>query len=229
MELGTSESSYPGSGDLHIPIDLFGSKKHAGVPRGVLAFADASGNIVFTVSRHPPNPNSSPPPKDKKLLIDASGNPIFSIYRLQNGSWKCYKGNSDGDRELVFRVQRILKTLTRVELEVFFDGERLNNEGCDLKVRGSPFKRSCSIYKDADLVAQASLMYKLHQLHVSRVGTSQFDKQNTNQNLRKIWCISGPEMVDSQYRHSDLQNQLKELLNNECEANVCIFVSKASL
>ncbi|XP_057442183.1 protein LURP-one-related 7 isoform X2 [Lotus japonicus] len=162
MELETSESSYPGSGSLHIPIDLFGSKKHAGAPRGVLAFADALGNILFTVNRHPPNRNYK-----KKLLLDASGNIIFSIYRHE-GSWKCYKGNGDGDKDLVFRVERTLKTLTRVELEVFFDGERPNNEGCDLKLRGSPFQRSCSIYKDTDLVAQASLMYKLHQLYVSR-------------------------------------------------------------
>ncbi|XP_027333579.1 protein LURP-one-related 7 [Abrus precatorius] len=168
MELENSESSYPGSGNWHIPIDLFGSKKHAGVLGGVLAFADASGNIVFRVNRHPPNPNSSPPPKDKKLLLDAAGNTIFSIYRHQNGCWKCYKGVNDGNKELVFRVQRTLKTLTKVELEVYFDGENSTHEGCDLKVKGSPFQKSCSIYKDADLVAQTSLMYKLHQIYVSR-------------------------------------------------------------
>ncbi|KAJ1380219.1 Tubby-like, C-terminal [Sesbania bispinosa] len=179
-----------------------------------MAFTDASGNIVFTVSRHPPNPNSLPPPKDKKLLIDASGNPNFSIYCLQNGSWKCYKGNSDGDGELVFRVQRILKTLTRFELEVFFDGERSNNEGCDLKVRGSPFKRSCSIYKDADLVAQASLMYKLHQLHVSRAQSSLFVWSMPRAlNIARLSYTLDSNVVyqtikvDSQYRHSDLQNQ----------------------
>jgi len=81
MESATSESPYPGSGNWEIPIDLFGSKKHAGVSRGVLAFTDESGNIVFRVNRHPPNPNSSPLPKDKKLLLDASGNTLFSIYR----------------------------------------------------------------------------------------------------------------------------------------------------
>ncbi|KAG4966425.1 hypothetical protein GLYMA_14G200600v4 [Glycine max] len=168
MESATSESPYPGSGNWEIPIDLFGSKKHAGVSRGVLAFTDESGNIVFRVNRHPPNPNSSPLPKDKKLLLDASGNTLFSIYRYHNGSWKCYKGNSDENKELVFSVQRTLKTLTRVELEVLFAAERSNDEGCDLKVKGSPFQRSCCIYKDADLVAQSSLMYKLHQMFVSR-------------------------------------------------------------
>ncbi|KAK7321404.1 hypothetical protein VNO77_32022 [Canavalia gladiata] len=168
MELGSSESSFPGSGNWQIPIDLFGSKKHAGVPRGVLAFADDSGNILFKVNRHPPNPNSSPLPKDNKLLLDAAGNTLFSIHRYQNGSWKCYKGENQGNKELVFRVQRTLKTFTRVELEVFFDAERSNDQACDFKVKGSPFRRSCCIYKDVDLVAQSSLMYKLHQLYASR-------------------------------------------------------------
>ncbi|KAK7385600.1 hypothetical protein VNO78_31326 [Psophocarpus tetragonolobus] len=168
MELGTSELSYPGSGNWEIPIDLFGSKKRDGVSRGVLAFKDESGNTVFRVNRHPLNPNSSPLPKDKKLLLDASGNTLYSIFRYHNGSWKCYKGDTDGNTGLMFRVQRTLKTLTRVELEVIFEGERFNDEGCNLKVRGSPFRRSCCIYKDADLVAQSSLMYKLHQIYVSR-------------------------------------------------------------
>ncbi|KAL2317405.1 hypothetical protein Fmac_031281 [Flemingia macrophylla] len=168
MELGTSEPSYPGSGNWEIPIDLFGSKKHVGVPHGDLAFVDESGDIVFRVNRLQPNPNLLPLPKDKKLLLDASGSPLFSIYRYHNGSWKCYKGDNSGNDELVFTVKRTVKTLTRVELEVHFHGERSNDEGCDLKVKGSPFRRSCSIYKDADLVAQSSLMYKLHQIHASR-------------------------------------------------------------
>jgi len=55
----------------------------------------------------------------------------------------------------VLEVKRTVKTITRVELEVFFAGERLkDNNACDLKVIGSPFKRSCSISKDSDLVAQ---------------------------------------------------------------------------
>ncbi|PNX75401.1 hypothetical protein L195_g031337, partial [Trifolium pratense] len=71
-----------------------------------------------------------------------------------NGTWKCYKGSGDENKELVFGVKRSVKTLTRVELEVLISGERLNDDVFDLKVIGSPFKRSCSIYKDADLVAQ---------------------------------------------------------------------------
>ena len=54
----------------------------------------------------------------------------------------------------MLEVKRTVKTITKVELEVFFAGERLNDDACDLKVIGSPFKRSCSVYKDGDLVAQ---------------------------------------------------------------------------
>ncbi|CAJ2652749.1 unnamed protein product [Trifolium pratense] len=168
MELETSDCAYTGTEDHNIPIDLFGSKKHAGVPRGILSFTDASGNIVFKVHRQPPNPTSSSPPKDTKLLLDSNDNPLFSIHRYQNGTWKCYKGSGDENKELVFGVKRSVKTLTRVELEVLISGERLNDDVFDLKVIGSPFKRSCSIYKDADLVAQSCLMYKLNQIYVRR-------------------------------------------------------------
>lgn len=94
-----------------------------------------------------------PKKKEKKKEIPRVIFTFFFVF-WQNGSWKCYKGS--GDKELVFRVQRTLKTLTRVELEVFFAGTERSNDGdgCDLKVRGSPFQRSCNIYKDADLVAQ---------------------------------------------------------------------------
>ncbi|KAL4364925.1 hypothetical protein AHAS_Ahas07G0054800 [Arachis hypogaea] len=152
MDVESSESAaYPGSGSMQIPIDLFGSKEHHGMPRGTLAFADESGNIVYKVNRH----NSSP--KDKKLLLDASGN---------KGSWKCYKGESNVETDMVLRVQRTVKKLNIVELQVFYGGN--NGEACDLIMRGSPCMRSCGIYKDTEIVAQTSLMYKLHQIYASR-------------------------------------------------------------
>ncbi|KAL1308437.1 hypothetical protein HN51_050394 [Arachis hypogaea] len=161
MDVESSESAaYPGSGNMQIPIDLFGSKEHHGLPRGTLAFADESGNIVYKVNRH----NSSP--KDKKLLLDASGNVIFSIHRYQKGSWKCYKGESNVETDMVLRVQRTVKKLNIVELQVFYGGN--NGEACDLIMRGSPCMRSCGIYKDTEIVAQTSLMYKLHQIYASR-------------------------------------------------------------
>ncbi|XP_054819672.1 protein LURP-one-related 7 [Prosopis cineraria] len=164
MESETSGIAYPVDGQ--IAIDLFVSKKHPGVPRGHLAFLDYSNNLIFRINPHSPKPSASN--NYKKVLLDASGEPLLSIYRYHTGSWKCYKGESNNDEDLVFRVQRSLKKLNRVELEVFLTGEILEDTTCDLKVRGSPFQRSCSIYNGNSLLAQTSLMYKLDQIFVSR-------------------------------------------------------------
>ncbi|KAI4315993.1 hypothetical protein L6164_024013 [Bauhinia variegata] len=161
----TSASSYPGNGNYPIPIDLFISKNHPQVTRGDLAFADSEGNIVYRVNRRR-CPTSSP--DNKKLLLDANSNPLLSIYHDQKGSWKCYKGDSNDDKDLVFKVNRTVKTLTRIELEVFLAGERSEESPCQLKVRGLPFQKSCNIYNDNELVAQTSLMYKLNQIFVGR-------------------------------------------------------------
>lgn len=77
MESGTSEFVYPV--DCQIPIDFFGSKKHPGVTRGDLAFANSSGSIVFKVNRQ--SRKSSLTSNNKKVLLDDSGNPLYSIYR----------------------------------------------------------------------------------------------------------------------------------------------------
>jgi hypothetical protein len=96
MELETSDWAYTGTEDHNIPIDLFGSKKHAGVPRGILSFTDASGNIVYKVHRQPPNPTSSSPPKDTKLLLDSNDIPLFSIHRHQVSLFLCLSVNHFG-------------------------------------------------------------------------------------------------------------------------------------
>ena len=59
-----------------IPVDLFVSKKHPGLTGGDLGFADASGNVTFRLNRH-----SSP--KNKRLFLDSTGNPLISIYRCR--------------------------------------------------------------------------------------------------------------------------------------------------
>ncbi|KAK4274884.1 hypothetical protein QN277_018049 [Acacia crassicarpa] len=164
MESENSELAYPVDGK--IAVDLFVSKKHPGLPRGHLAFLDESNNLVFRIN--PDSPKPSPSNNYKKHLLDVSGDPLLSIYRYHNGSWKCYKGISNEDKDLMFRVQRTKKTLSRVELEVFLTGEKLDESTCDLKVRGSPFQRSCSIYQGNSLLAQTSLMHKLNEIFVSR-------------------------------------------------------------
>ncbi|XLR60660.1 hypothetical protein S83_011332, partial [Arachis hypogaea] len=68
------------------------------------------------------------------------------------GSWKCYKGESNVKTDMVLRVQRTVKKLNIVELQVFYGGN--NDEAYDLIMRGSPCVRSCGIYKDTEIVAQ---------------------------------------------------------------------------
>ncbi|XP_076928279.1 protein LURP-one-related 7-like [Bidens hawaiensis] len=76
------------------------------------------------------------------------------------------KGSSEGFssevNDPIFRVERTTNTLTRVEFQVFLkNGDNNNNKNSDFKMRGSPFFRSCTIYKGDSIVAQTSLMYKL--------------------------------------------------------------------
>ncbi|KAG2669860.1 hypothetical protein I3760_14G054900 [Carya illinoinensis] len=134
-----------------IPVDLFVSKKHRGLSRGDLGFADASGRIVFRVNR--PSSKSS---ANKLVLLDATGKPLISMHRHDDGSWKGYKGGEQKD--LIFRVKK-----AETDLEVF-----LLDSTSELKVKGCPSMKSCTIYKGNDILAQTSLMYKLWQLYVRK-------------------------------------------------------------
>ncbi|MBA0609518.1 hypothetical protein Godav_021557, partial [Gossypium davidsonii] len=105
----------------------------------------------------------------KAILLDSAGNPLISLYPHNDGSWQGFKGD-DGDKNLIFKVQRVLTKFTRTELEVFLVSE---NQGqgeltCDFKVIGCHFQRSCTIYKGDSIVAQTSLMHKLRKICVSR-------------------------------------------------------------
>ncbi|KAJ8751561.1 hypothetical protein K2173_016801 [Erythroxylum novogranatense] len=152
-----------------IPVDLFVSKKHPGLSRGELGFADSSGNILFRASSVASSPKTRSSRRNKKrIVLDASGNPIFSIYPQENGSWQAFKWADGGDKDLVFRVQRTLNNFTRTELEVFLVGETAEEPVADFKVIGFPFQRSCTIYRGDSILAQTSLMYKLHQIFVGR-------------------------------------------------------------
>ncbi|XP_062171285.1 protein LURP-one-related 7 [Alnus glutinosa] len=150
--MADSAAGYPAN--AQIPVDLFVSKKHPGLTRGDLGFADASGNIVFKVDR-----KSSKSSADKRvLLLDSEGNPLISMHRHHDGSWEGFKGDKD-EKDLIFRVRRKGKT----EFEVFLD-----DSASELKLKGSAFQKSCTIYKGNAIIAQTSLMYKLRQLFVRR-------------------------------------------------------------
>ncbi|XP_011041825.1 PREDICTED: protein LURP-one-related 7 isoform X2 [Populus euphratica] len=130
---------YPAA--VPIPVDLFVSKKHPGL-NGDLGFADSLGNIVFKV-----NFDKSSKSSFKGVLLDASGNPLITVFRDGKGSWQGFKGGDNREKDLIFRVKRTVKKLTRTELEVFLVGEISRESTPDFKT---------------------SLMYKLHQIHARR-------------------------------------------------------------
>jgi hypothetical protein len=77
---------------------------------------------------------------------------------LQKGSWQGFKGGDNREKDLIFRVKRTVKKLTRTELEVFLVGEISRESTPDFKVKGFPFQRSCTIYRSDSIVAQVLLI-----------------------------------------------------------------------
>ncbi|KAM7260224.1 hypothetical protein ACFE04_015965 [Oxalis oulophora] len=145
----TSAPIFPSN--LPIPVDLFLSKKHRGLPRGVLGFADSDGNVVYKVQSEIPELPSAA--KKKKSVLDSLGNTLITLYRYTvrwtGGAWEGFKGG-----ELIFKGKRTEKTLTRYEFEVFFSGESNQDSKFELKVKGSPFQRANTIYNGDSIVAQ---------------------------------------------------------------------------
>ncbi|KAL7173066.1 hypothetical protein ACSBR2_032521 [Camellia fascicularis] len=134
--------------NLQMAIDLFVSKKRHGVTRGGgLRFKDSSGNLVFRVERQ------SHKSALKRVLFDASGNPLIYIHRNQNGSWQGFK-RDNSEEVMIFRVERTLNALFRTELDVFPVGENGEESKSDFKMKGSPFHRSCTIYSGNSIMAQ---------------------------------------------------------------------------
>ncbi|KAL3530953.1 hypothetical protein ACH5RR_010275 [Cinchona calisaya] len=147
---------------FRIPFDLFVSKKqNKGLGNGsYIRFTNSCGNLVFKAQRPPNKPQNHSTVSSSKLLLDASGNTLFSIHKLNNGSWQGFRIN-DTREELVFGVEKTLDKLTRTEFDIFLIGEKREDSKTDFRMRGSPFKRSCTIYKGDAIVAETSLMHKL--------------------------------------------------------------------
>ncbi|XAR60797.1 hypothetical protein NMG60_11034311 [Bertholletia excelsa] len=143
--------------NLRIPIDLFVSKKRHGLIRGgaSLRYADSSGNLVYRVER------VSPKSARKRVVLDSSGNPLIYIHRNKSGSWKCYKRENSEENDLIFRAEKTANAFNGTEFEIFSVGGNGEAPKSDLKMKGSPFHRSCTVYKGESILAQTSLMYKL--------------------------------------------------------------------
>ncbi|GMH12354.1 hypothetical protein Nepgr_014195 [Nepenthes gracilis] len=146
-------------GISQIPVDLFIKKKNKyksfspSPSASYLQFTDAFGNLVYMLN------DAFSSTCRKRVLVDASGNPLLSVFRSNNGTWEGFKGDSSRDEDLLLKVERTLNTFGKIELNVFFTGP--NGEESTFKMKGCLFWRSCTVYRENSIVAQTSLMYKL--------------------------------------------------------------------
>ncbi|KAL4033194.1 hypothetical protein IC575_006280 [Cucumis melo] len=146
------------SAALPIPIDLFLSKEHPHY------LTNSSGDIIYKINRHAFKSSSV----DKILLPHAdAADPLISIFRVNKESWEGFKGDV-GEENLLFKVQRTLNKLRRTEFSVFLVGGNLDDPNTSFEMKVWPFQRSCTVYSGNTIVAQTSLMHKLHQIWVRR-------------------------------------------------------------
>ncbi|XP_058110526.1 protein LURP-one-related 7 [Magnolia sinica] len=149
-----------------IPIDLTMTKRIPGVTRGKLRVTDAHGNLVYQLDGRSA---LSSPYKYKKILVDSFGNPQISIVQNKDGgAWQGFRGDSCEKKDLIFRLERTVHSRTRTELEVLLVGQNWGDTPAMFKAQGSPFHRSCTVYKGDSIVAQTSAMYKLGKSIVGR-------------------------------------------------------------
>lgn len=96
-------------------------------------------------------------------LIITSSN-LYGDTSSQGGAWQGYRGEGLEWKDLIFRVERTLHSRLRTELEVFFGGENSEGPVPDFRVKGSPFHRSCIIYRGDSIAAQV-IKFSSHYYH----------------------------------------------------------------
>ncbi|KZV43701.1 protein LURP-one-related 7-like [Dorcoceras hygrometricum] len=149
--------------NFEIPFDLFVCKKQEGPgTRGSLRFTDSKGQLLYRVEHPNDNSTNCDNTHSTKLLLDASGEALFSINRIKKGSWEGLRGNvTNGDKGFLFKVKRTLDEFSKTEFYIVLVGDHSEGSKTEMKMTGCPFMRSCTIYRGDSIVAQSSLMYKL--------------------------------------------------------------------
>ncbi|CAN4101090.1 unnamed protein product [Withania somnifera] len=143
--MGTTAMPEEWPPDGKFPFDLFLSKKYK-------SFMDI-GNIQFT--------DAVADTHHQKLILDALDITLIRLVRLGKGSWQGFMVSDNEEKELMFTVNRTINTFTKLEFDIFLgDGHGEGGEA-DLEMKGSAFKRSCTIYKGNSIVAATSLMYTI--------------------------------------------------------------------
>lgn len=75
------------------------------------------------------------------------------LFFLQKRSWRGFKGNGE-EREVMFTVDKTVDEFSRTEFRVILAGENNEDAKTEFLMKGSPFKRACTIYKGDSIVAQ---------------------------------------------------------------------------
>lgn len=73
------------------------------------------------------------------------------------------------EKELMFSVNKTLNTFTKLEFDIFLGDGHVEGAEADLKMKGSAFKRSCTIYKGNSIVAEVLISHTL-QYKILSVG-----------------------------------------------------------
>ncbi|ERN05369.1 hypothetical protein AMTRI_Chr08g167490 [Amborella trichopoda] len=172
-----TEPDFPvASGEF--PVDLYITKRPIHFGPSYLTVTDFNGDPVFTV-HHKFRSKT-------RLLLDSSKNPILSIH--ENGLLcEAFRVIDGEKRDKIFSVKRSEFSRFKTELEVFIEPENIygnykidnigddtiyyDNQGeeiCDLVVKGSPYRRSCSVYRGCSIVAQMCPLHRLRRIVVGR-------------------------------------------------------------
>ncbi|XP_010921082.1 protein LURP-one-related 7 [Elaeis guineensis] len=146
-----------------IPVDFMITKAPLGLTgAGDLTVYDANGNLVFRIKRC-----SRPSPHRIKTLFDAMGNPLITVVHHNDG-WQAFRGNNYEWKDLIFTVEKTLYSPFKTELEVVLLGRNQGDLKPSFRLKGNPFRRSCTIFTGDSIFAQTSLCYKLQKVIYSR-------------------------------------------------------------
>ena len=86
------------------------------------------------------------------------------LFLVQKGSWRGYKGNGEGKKE-IFTVEKHVDETSRNEFRVLLVNDSNNEDSkTELLMKGNPFRRSCTIYKGDSIVAQVLQNHTMPQL-----------------------------------------------------------------
>ncbi|XP_020085853.1 protein LURP-one-related 7 isoform X2 [Ananas comosus] len=83
--------------------------------------------------------------------------------RKSPGEWRAFKGDSLELKDTIFTVRNASASASKVELDVYLRDENIEDPKPSFRLKGNPFRRSCTIVRENTIVAQACLLYKLRK------------------------------------------------------------------